>query len=400
MSLQIFTVDNPRQSFEKSSLIDTNLGGISNARLIVSTNKSDLLEVTLSSEIGSLYNFFVSREFRGLRVVYTDTAGRKTYDKVFVELPKSRSQQRLETGEIIIKFESVSSLLQDMEHFPRISLMGENRTFNSVSFFSNLVNDKFFFRVLNSVDKTFYSNIGSAWDALNQAVEQFGNFAWRELGMETIAGQERCVIEVGDPRSRPFKGYKSENVNKYISGNDGLNILSSNLIERISGASAKALIPRIANVTGADPAIVDKLFITDNNFRLVTLDSDYPLVDSGMRVKTLKGETAIYKVVSSSGLNSSYADFFDIQLPTSFSSGGIDLGSRFFVQQAYEQTILALKKVEERSIYEIDFEIPFILSSGEPFEVYYIYTLPTNEKVEINGRYYVGDNTIYDLSQF
>lgn len=400
MSLQIFTVDNPRLSFEKSSLIDTSLGGISNARLVVNVNSSDLLEVTLSSNIGSLYNFFATREFRGLRLVYTDIKGRVTYDKTFVELPKSRSQQRLETGEIIIKFESVSSLLQDLENFPRLGIMAENKTFNSISYFNNLVNDRFYFDVLNSVNKTFYSNIGSAWDALNQGVEQFGNFAWREIGMQNIGGQERCVIEVGDPRNRTFRGYKAENVNKHISGNDGVNILSSNLIEKISGASAKALVPRINNVTGADPAVVDKMFITDKNINLITINPDYPVVDTGMRVKTVTGEAKIYKVVSSQGLDTSYADFYNIQVPTSFSSGGVDLSSRFFIQQAYEQTVLALKQVEERSIFEIDFETPFILSSGEPFEVYYIYTLPSKEKVEINGLYYIGNGVVYDLTQF
>jgi hypothetical protein len=398
MSIKLSTISNPKKSLARAQSISLSSGAINSLELQVNINEPNQLKVVFNTQLGKgLYQFFLDGDFTGLRL--TNVVNNKTvFDMAFIEMPKGRKETTSETGEIILMYESVSSILRDTESLPRQDILGVYRKRFSKNYFPSLAQNIFTWDVVTSSAKKFYSGFGSVYKELNTAIKEYSAFEWREVGIKNVSGEDKCLIEVGNPADRKLKGYYAEKLSNHISLNDGKNINISNLVQKKSGSVVRSLIPRIKNAGGADPASVDITFITSKNVGSVLQQGGFPLVPSGFRVQTISGQVEVYKVVNLSAPKNGYGDFTDIQTPASFNQSGANITE--FLQVAYDRTVLSLRNRQEEISYDVDINTPFILPAGEPFKVNYVGIKPNNQKINLQETQYIGSGFTYDISNF
>lgn len=401
MSITLQTIENPKVSLSPNQNINLFGGGINNLELQVNINQPNQLKIVLNSKIGkSLYDFFITGSFNGLRLTNTTESKGKVFDMAFIKISESRKEAETETGEIEVIYESVSSLLGDTEYFPREDVLGIYKDFNSHSFFKSLVkSDYFVFDVITSDTQTFYSGFRSALEALNTGVEEYTAFTWREVGIINQGGVDKCLIEVGNPKDRKFKGFFAEKLNSHANLNDGQNIELSNVIIRETGILVRSLIPAIENSGGADPASVDVTYITENNIGQISSIGGFLLEQSGFRVQSPKGLVNVYKVTNTQAPQTGKGDFLNVQTPSSFNEGGQNV-SENFAQVAYNRAVASLRGKEEQKVYEVAINTPYLLPAGEPIQCNYVSVKPDNTKIIINGIQYIGSGFTYNISNF
>lgn len=402
MSIQLSTIQNPKESLAIKQSIPLENGAIQSLELNVNINQPNQLKVAINPLVGKeLYDFFLSNKFSGLRLQNFDDKLGLIFDMAFIELREGRQLESSETGESILLYESLSSLLSDTESFPRTDVLGVYQNFDSNSFFRKLTSSTLFeFDIITSDSKKFFSGFENILESINLAVDEYPGFQWRETGIVQIGSSERVNIEIGKPEDRPFRGFKSEKLNPFANNNDGQNIEIINPILKGTGAIARSLIPRIENAQGADPSSTEVLFITNTNKNTITEQSGFPLLPSGFFVQTSKGLVEIYKVVNLNADETGYGAFTDIQTPSSFNEGGENVSITSYPQIAYDRAVSSLQSKQEKVSYEVAINTPFILPAGEPFDVLYIGQTATNQKFIIDERQYIGSQFVYDISNF
>ena len=266
-------------------------------------------------------------------------------------------------------------------------------------FFKTLTNDFFYFDIITNETQSFFSGNGNVLESLNEGVEKYSKFHWREIGVINIGGVEKVWIEVGDPLDRPFRGYQAESINPMVDGNNGDNIEILNPTQRQSGNITRSIIPRIQNVQGADPASIDITFITDNNKDLVSETiPGFTLEPSGQKAKTAKGSTNIYKVVNQNADPKGRGTYTNIQTPTSYNEKGLNVSA--FPQIAYNRAVWSLLQKEEKITQDIQVNTPYILPAGEPFIANYQNVLPNGDINTVAGTQYIGEDMEYTISEF
>ena len=134
MSINLSLLSNPKTNLTRSFNIDLSLGAIQEIKLKVRTGEPNILKINFNTELGEIYDLITSKNFTGLRLSQI-VNGKTVFDMAFIEMPKGRKGTLTPTGEASLQYESLSSLLNDTEFYPKQSLMGEYRKWSSNDFF-------------------------------------------------------------------------------------------------------------------------------------------------------------------------------------------------------------------------------------------------------------------------
>lgn len=358
--IQLHTIQNPYVSLAKDKFIPLDSRGVTNFILQLDTKAPHQLKMTINSNLGSIYDFFISNPFAGIRIDQDDGLS-----LAFIKQPQGSKDTLLPDGQYSINFTSTVSLLSNTRVYNRNYPIGFTFSGQTKDFFNGLNNNVEINFISESNQETYYPSIGSVYDLLIEGVNKLGNYSWRDLGIKQTPSGEKVFIEVGNSQSRPINpNLKATNLLEYQKINQNL-IFIKNLKQTGSGETLTHVRP-VGN-TGAGGDVSSTFFITNNNSSGIKTVQGFPLVPSVDKLANGQTILDVENTEAKTLLNSEVSEVYTVNLSEfQINNEPVNLNQ---AQTVYNRAVNFLKGKNEKTRNSVEFITNKIILPGEKFKV-------------------------------
>jgi hypothetical protein len=274
--IQLFLIK-PYDSLEIITEIPLGLNGITEMKLAVDLKQPYILKMIINAQLGVFYDMLKDQNNIGLRLRQLDADGNIDLELAFIKdrQPQiNRASSRTE-----ITFRSYSYLLDvstrtiPYYHIYPNFIKGDK---DSTQEFISSISNKYVFKLVGK-DSTINFQTGTLnnLEMLNKAVENTGNWSWREAGIDSKG--LKSVIEYGDFRKLGITAQALFDVDDNpFTKKDNIKIVGEPKIN-LNGEVITHLFATGGSSSGADQS--QTVFLDDPNASWI--DSDFPLVWMG-----------------------------------------------------------------------------------------------------------------------